>query len=494
MKSLMGSPRATTQFLALSAFLLLTAGCARPTDGEVQSGWLDQAVHLFTTNPFAKNLVVVDQNGKPISGAQILIGKDINQPFADNFIATDSVGSFEAPKGWTTPESVTINAPGFVRATFLKQLPTGQSFTLRKLEGGSVFQLNGKTTGHSVVDQDGFVDFGLVIPAISKAGFANLDISDFISTDTDTITVAGKSVALPSNITLPRQQESYFITITLDKPQYRLGFKSEGVKTMFAAKGRFLLDDMVNAYQSGKQLFELANSFAMIGGIVKDVTLAGAKTTSDMDTTKLAFKNKVSVVGPSIKSDEMTMVTPLSEAKGMFYPTDVKYLEPGKSQNLTTEATTDAVLTLLKKKSEAQPKNMVDRMSSTFQPLKAGMTPTLLPLMANPTVKSAFEVNIPSISNLRGLFNGASYAVLSHVKKVPMGSNTVDVLSNIWEVYSPDWETHVAIPNWPGERAPTGNLRWQVTLTSSPTQIKGVDLGPKWLEAASHATRSSADF
>src|SRR5262249_21152665 len=157
--------------------------------------------------------------------------------------------------------------------TYLKQTATGQTYTLRQLEGGNLFQLNGKTTGHNVVNGDGIIDFGLVIPAISKAGFANLDISDFISTDTDTISIAGKSIALPSNITLPKQEESYFITITLDKPNYRLNFKSDGVKGIFAARGRFPLDDMVSAYQSGKQLFELANIFTMSGGIIKEVTL-----------------------------------------------------------------------------------------------------------------------------------------------------------------------------------------------------------------------------
>ncbi len=263
-------------FFALSALLLLATGCAQPNNnGEDQTNWLNQAVNLFSVQPYAKQLKVVAQNGKPVIGAQILIGSDLNQPFADNFVSTDSSGGFTAPNGWTRQEAVTINAPGFVRATYLKQMPTGQTFTLRPIEGGNLFQLNGATTGHNVKDFDGIVDFGLVIPAISKAGFFNLDISDFISTDTDTITVAGKSMALPSNITLPTQQESYFITLTLDKPSYRLNFKSNGIKTVFAAKGQFPLDDMVNAYQSGKQIFELANVFAMAGGVMATFMLQG---------------------------------------------------------------------------------------------------------------------------------------------------------------------------------------------------------------------------
>lgn len=491
------SSRPAVAKLILGTLIAIAAsGCARPGgNADVSSAeTMNQFMDLFSSRRFGKNLTVVDQNGKPIPNAQILIGSDLNQPFANNFIATDSVGGFQAPDGWSRPEAVTISAPGFVRATYLKQSPKGQSFALRPIEGGNLYQLNGHTTGHNVVDYDGQIDFGLVIPAISKAGFFNLDISDFISTDTDTITVAGKSMALPSNITLPKQQESYFITIELNKPDYRLNFKNNGMKPVFAAKGRFALDDMVNAYQSGKQIFELANNFSMLGGVIKEVTLNGSKTTENLDTTKMAFRSKVSVTGPQMRSDEMTMATPLSPYKEYYYPTDVKNLEQNRRQDLTVDTSNGSLLTILKKKSEAQPKNMVDRMSISLQTLKNGMTPTLLPLMSNPSVKSAFEVSIPTINNLGGLYNGASYAVLSHVKKVPMGKNTVDVLSNIWEVYSPEWESHVSIPQWPNEKAPAGSLRWQVTLTAVPSQMNNVDLGPKWLEAATHATRSSADF
>lgn len=484
------------KFFTLIAFIFAAGGCAKPDETTNQYGqsWIKEATNKSSVFSKATSPKVTDLRGKPIAGAKILIGSDLDRPFAHNFVATDSTGQFQPPAGWTKEETVTIDAPGYVRASFLKQKPTAQTFSLRPMSDGKVSQLTGKTLGHAVKNNDDFVDFGLVIPAVERAGFLNLDISDFIGTDTDTVSVAGKSFALPSNITLPRQEETYFIPISLDKPDYRLNFFSSGVKTVFAARGRFSLDEMINAYQSGKPMFELANSFAMLGGVVEEITLKGTKTVSNLNTAKLTFQTNVNVIGPRMRTDEMTMAVPMTAYKNTFYPTDVKNLQEGKTQKLSTNSNSGALLTLLKKSSEAQPKNMVDRMSLSFQNLKSGMTPTLLPLLANPTLKSSFEVSIPTIANLKGLHEGASYAVLSRVKSVTVGKSKIPVLSSMWEVFSPEWESQIVIPQWPGEKAPAGDLRWQVTLTASPQSLTNVDLGPKWLEAATHATRSSIDF
>ena len=57
-----------------------------------------------------------------------------------------------------------------------------------------------------------------------KTKFSDLisDAADLSSLDE--IRVAGQKLGVPSNISLPKQKESYIITITIDKPIYRMYF------------------------------------------------------------------------------------------------------------------------------------------------------------------------------------------------------------------------------------------------------------------------------
>lgn len=478
--------------LLLTSFLGLMACGQNP--GNWNSDTTDQGLQVGT---YDSSLVsVVDENGKPVVGAEVMVGAAANAPSNDNITVTDAAGKFKAPPTWTNEQPVTINAPNFVRATYLKQLPQGQTFAIRKKIPVKEVELNGVTSGYQIKDYDGWVDFGIVVPAISKANFFNFDVTSFISPYNDTISVVGRSVKIPSNISLPRQTESYFISITLDKPKYRTIFKNPGAKTVFALKGKFPLSDVVDEVRGGKDFSKLMNYFHISGGSIREVNMT-SKTTLNIPVTDMTFKNKVAIRAPQQSSDEVAMAVSLAPTKAMFFPSDIKSLTPGKTLQMNQVNANSQLLSILKKKDEMKPGTPnFDRLTASFLPMTSNMTPTFISLLDSPRVTSPLKLAIGNATKPANVVEGAAYFVMSKVEQIEISGTKVDVLDNQWEIYGPQWIRNLEVPEWPNDKLPTGNLRWEVTLTAVPNQnaLKGKDLGPKWLEAASHASRSSTDF
>lgn len=487
-----------TRFLSLVLISALFTACSKDQQPKrQQEGLLDRVSGLFesTATP-ATTLKVIDTYGKVVAGAQILIGLAQNQPFAENFIATGADGSFQAPAGWTTAEPVTISAPGYVRATYMAQLPNGQTYTLRPAAAPKNLTLAGQTSGYNIVDRDGIVDFGVVIPALTKQTLFNFDISSFISPQTDTITVIGNTIEVPKNISLPKQKESYFLPIELNKPDYSLSFRTPGEKMIFVARGQFPLEDVINEVRSGKEFYELTHLFNLKGGALRQIDIQ-QDMALNIPVNELNFTATRQVKAPAYAADEVVLSAALAFWKGWYYPTDVKMLEASKTRNLSTAVGgTPHLVSILKRKDEMTMSGNMDRLSANLVTFDNGVVPTFLPLMEKPSIKGAFNFQVKMITRPATIFEGAQFSILSKVSTLTVGGKNIDVLENLWEVYSPTWLADTAVPQWPGEQAPTGRLRWEVTLTGLPSQnaVQNVELGPKWLDAASHATRSSQDF
>jgi hypothetical protein len=479
--------------LLLSSFLGLMACGQNPGTSNLNA---NEGQNLSVDGLNNSLVGVIDETGKPVVGAQVMIGTAANQPFADNITVTDSQGKFKAPAGWTTEQPVTIQVANFVRATYLKQLPTGQNFAVRKKVASSEIELSGLTSGFQIKDYDGWVDFGVVVPAVSKSNFFNFDVTSFISPYNDTISVIGRSVKVPSNLSLPKQSESYFISITLDKPKYRTIFKTAGSKTVFALKGKFPLSEVVDEVRGGKDFSKLTNYFNFSGGSLRELNLT-KKTTLNIPLNDMKFTKKVGIRAPQMSSDDVVFGVSLSPTKSLFFPADIKGLQAGKTTSMNQVDGNSQLLSVLKKKDELKPGTPnFDRLSASFLPMTNGMTPTFITLLDSPRVTSPLKVSIGNATKPAGVTEAAAYYVLSTVKQVDVSGTLMDVLDNQWEVYGPVWTRNLEVPEWPNDKLPSGNLRWEVTLTAVPNEnaIKGKDLGPKWLEAASHASRSSADF
>src|SRR5262245_39282421 len=68
----------------------------------------------------ADRLTVVTEANQPIPGANVLIGKKIDDPFTGNNLTTDASGQVEIPVNFKAPLPVTIQAPGYITVTYSK--------------------------------------------------------------------------------------------------------------------------------------------------------------------------------------------------------------------------------------------------------------------------------------------------------------------------------------------------------------------------------------
>lgn len=493
------SPKRLATIL-LAGFIILT-GCSK--DDKTDKGGKDgkngdsPTAREFQA-PYFQQIKVVSTDGKAVPKAQILIGDAANQPFADNFVTTDDDGFIAIPAGWTNPATVTISAPGFVRVSYLKQLPMGQQFTIRALEGPRNLELKGTPSGIPTVDYDDVVDFGLVIPSLTRQDLFNFDIGMVLSHQVDNISILGQTVAVPSNVTLPKQKESYFFSFTLNKPDYRLYFNSTGKKSVFTGKGQFPLRDVVSDLRGGKEFYELINYFKITGGSLKPVEITGPSNSANLPANELVFNQSRSFQTPSFAADQILISLALSEYQGSFFPTDVKRFEANQKVNLTTAAgATPFLVAVLKNQSEFKEGPGKDRLSAALMSFEVGVKPSLLQLMKDPKVSSITGFTADAVAPLAGVTPVGSYAVLSQVSSVANGdAEPMEVLNRQWEVYDPEWSTNIQLPAWPNEKPLAGTKRWEISRIGSASLESGkkLDLGPSMFEHSTHATHSSADF
>lgn len=464
-------------------------------------------------------ITIVDLDGKPLVGAQVLIGPEKDQPFAGNFLVTDAQGQFTAPADWQDAQPVTIQAANRIRITYMEQKPQGQTFKVRRTEGRGAYQLSGTTTGFAPVDRDGLIDFAIVLPAFSRLDLFTFDVSKVISNQNDIITVLGQQVEIPSNISLPKQRESYFLPVTLEKPVYRTYFRTTGTKKVVTLRGQFPFKEVVDELRGQADFISLINKFSIQGGSIKNIHVSSSGSTADLPVGDMTFANSRRMNAPNFRSDEVVIAASMNPSGDLMYPSDFKNLTARQPQTLQIASSNAVLLTVAKRKTETQKGSYNGRVSAAVQPFSSGASPELLALIDDPRLISPSAIQVPTARATNNIAPVATYASLSRVTKksvagAPVDAEAIEILTTEWEVYAPDWVQNVALPKWPKAPGPlsqttdqptedsqdenaeplAGQMRWGVTLVGqSPTVSKG-ELGPDLLETATHATYSAIDF
>jgi hypothetical protein len=480
--------------LILCAGLALSA-CSKDKDEPKKARETGYGISLLNEIlvPEEALLKVASVDGTPLANAQVLIGERMDQPFPENFLSTDGSGQFIAPEAWDTAQMVTVAAPGHIRATFMGQIPEGQTFVLNPDVSLANYELKGKGNGFQTKDRDGFIDFAVMMPAMMRNDLFAFNINAFISPQTDRIEAAGQQLQIPSNVSLPRQSERYLIVnVTLDKPQYRMYFGTPGNKWVYTAKGQFPFKDVVNELRNNKEFFELINYFKIQGGSLKQVAVNNPSVIQDLPVNELVFNQSQAVRAPAFASDDFVIAAAAAQFQGMYFPTDVKSVTSGQTLNMTFAAGSDPyVLTVLSKRNELNSGN--GRLTAAFQKNIKGTAATLLPLMTKPTVKAEDSIAIIPVAAPKGLQAAATYAALSQVEKKQQGQVVTETVQKKWEVYSLGWQQQIQLPEWPLEKPIVGIKRWESSLMATEGQIS-VELSPRMLNNISHATRAQTDF
>lgn len=440
-------------------------------------------------------LNIVGEDLQPLAGAKILIGME-EGAFAGNYLVADANGHVDLPAGWTDAAAVTIDAPGHVRATYFAQEPGDRTYRLRKRVNTNTtqYEVKGVTTGHNIVDRDGFIDFGLVIPAMTRNDFLAFNIDSVISPQSDVITILGQDADVPSNITFPKQKESYMLPVTVEKPTYRTYFAEGGVQKVFAARGRFPFKQVVDKLRNKAPMYELVNDFTISGGGMKDLNITKASTQMDLSVIDFDFKGKVNVTAPAIAGDETMMAVGVAHFNEYMIPTDVKVVKGGQKQSLATLDAKGSVLSVLKKSKDLDSSGPgTDRLSAVLVPAGNGVAPQFLPIMADPTLAANGDMLLPKMNSIAGVNAIATYAVVSQVLASVQGEHKVMVNSTYWEMYAPQWAEALNLPKWPEGNHLPGKKHWEINFLGS-LNVSQVDLGPAMINNATHVTHSSLDF
>lgn len=475
-----------TMALIMPALLI---GCSQDNQqGLFEEG---QSYRLSDTQD-ANAITVKTIDGRPLEGAEILIGEALDVPFQGNFLKTNKKGQISLPESWTTPQTVTVQAPGFVRATYVLQNPEPFSIQLRPLISKIQNEVRGNTQGLPVVDKDGWVDFGLVMPALTRLDLLAFDMSIVISPQKDRVSALGQEMDVPANISLPRQNEKYgFFTITLDKPAYRIYYGNGGVNRVFAARGRFPFKSTVDSLRGGKEFYEMVNTFKINGGAIRDIDVKSGQTKLDMPTTELNYTEVKSLQAPTFRADETFLAVGLVSQSGFLIPTDIKQLGAGQKMALNTlPGGQQLVLAALKK--SADMKSGADRVSTTLIPFAAGVTPQLLPLVPAPQIVRD-ELIMPKFNTINGVYPIATYSVLNKEEEVVQGGAKIKILTPQWEVYAHNWQERIRLPQWPNATPLPGKKRWDVNFMGSQANSQ-VQMGPDMIQSATHVTHTSITF
>lgn len=445
----------------------------------------------------APGLTILGEGQKPLVNAKVLIGSAQDIPFSGNFLVTDSEGHLDLPAGWVEMETITIEAPGYLRTTYFAQEPGNHTYQLRKKAHTTAtqYEVKGVTQGHNIKDRDGFVDLSLVIPAMTRNDFLSFNVNSVISPQTDLISVLGQEAEVPSNVAFPKQRESYIVPVTLDKPGYRIYFGEPGMRRVFAARASFPFKEVVDRIRDNAPFYTLVNYFNISGGGIKDLNLVKSITQVDLSVNELDFKAKVPVMAPSLRGDETMMAVGVAHMAEYMIPTDVKIMKSGQKLALSSFDTSKAsVFSVLKKTKDLE--NMEegsDRLSAVMSPAGRGVAPQFLPIMADPALDRNGDLLVSKMSSIAGVHPVATYAVLSQIKEVQQGKHKLKVNDQYWEMYGPQWMEVVSLPRWPEGQNPSGPQRWEVNLVGSTT-VSEVDLGPAMINNVTHVTHSSLVF
>lgn len=492
------------KYSALLSFALLGStlaftGCNRDKNEKPESSSFSSTVARYAWSPKAENAAaqirIVNHHGEPVAGAQILVGQAPGNPFRDNMVTTNAAGHAAVSSLWRTPAAVTVDARGYVRQTLLGQAPGNMTIKLNPAPLAQQAELRGSVTQLPVVDGDKLIDFALVMPAVSKADLLTFDMGQVISPYTDTMTAAGQTSEVPSNVSIPKQKESYFISVTLNKPAYRLKVATLGPKKFVTARGRFVFKDVVSELRKGTPFHELINHFTIHGGAIRDVAIVDQITQIDLPGNELQFANVIPVRTASANADEVQMVLATVDHSGSMIPTDVKKATHGQPLNLQSMAGRQAyIVNVIKKQSELMSNAPgADRMSASLVPYSANHTPTLLPLIANPSIRTGanYVINLPAAPSVNGINPTATAAAISDLVEVKEGNKTIILAVKRWEVLGAGWNQQIDLPQWALEGA--GRKRVEVKYIGSNTS-KSTDIDDRLINNATHVTHASADF
>lgn len=478
-------------FAVLALAMIAIAGCSQaPNDISLN------ASNVTITN-VSQMLTITDSSGAPVAGATVMIGSRENVPFPGNVLTTDAQGMIAMPAGWTDAQPVTIQATGFVRATYFAMNPTAANLTVNRVIAPQRLELKGEAKQFSNVSKDKMMDVALLFPALPRTAVNTLSVGALISPEIDTISVMGQKMEIPSNVSIPKQTEDYVIPITIEKDSYRMYLPTPGTWKIAAVHARFPFKKTVDAMRGGKSFFDIINTFEFIEGSLNDMSINKSTQMSDISVNSTAFSKSIPFTAPRYETGFNMLALSLSESNGLFYVTDVKNMAPQTKEMLSApKMAGNALVVAALRRTDAPTEGAgVEELSAVTLAANQSIAFDFLPVVKAPAFTGT-TLNFDVPATVASVDPIMTYAILNKVEKVGQGQMKLEQKTAQWELFAPAWAGQLALPEMPKLPSKQGEkFRWEVTFGGhfagqSPT----MQASPATLGRLSHITRAALDL
>lgn len=488
----------SAQMLAtVAAFLLI--GCHRSNSPNTPQTDTRER-ELPPIEEFAAPLTLTDTAGNPIANATVMIGPEENKPFEGNLLRSNANGEIIAPGSWTDEQPVTIDAAGFVRATYNEVSPGATALMLRRPPPNKPVEVSGITTGFDNLKKDGFLDVGLIMTTSTPGQLAQFNMSSFLSPERDVIDnlPAGKTVEVPSNMSIPKQKESYlFFTFTMDKPKYRMFLFPPFDYRLIAMHVRFPVKPMVE--KGKKNVFELVNQFEFKSMGYRDVSTTRNTTDQDIAVNTTIFVPTTEVKAPKYSSDKVMLAVSLVPMGKQFFPSDLKRIPSGTSMTLRYPQdlqTPGSVLAVLRSADAEGRVNSAkaEIFTSALVPADQAKNIEFLPLISS-LRPSVGRLKLRSKRNFTLIEARGTHAILSNVEIIPTSESPIEIKTPRWDVYSKRWNKDLKLPKFPTSvRMENQVQRWEVMFLGDNRGKPATEIGPLTVETVTHVSKTAVDL
>ena len=440
------------------------------------------AMTISAAPAFAATITIVDEAGQTVAAAEVTIGNKAGDPFSGNVVKADASGRFTTPAAWNTALPVTVTQNGYVMTTFQNVLPQNQNLRISTADGQSTLNVEGTTVGFGPLKEDGKIDFGLVFPAIPVNNLVRFDMASVVSPVMHKITAMGRDIEIPSNITLPPQDESYIFTIHFDKQNYLMPLRQPNVYTMTALHGQFPFQKVVNEVRNGKSLIETLNNFSFLEAGTKTLAVTKSMTNEVLNVNHFQFQEQVSITAPTLAKNQVMLTVAVAEEKGVWKPTDLKKFNSGETRKLVTTSQLGATkfLSVLTSQTsltgsdvltkalwslgggifEYEPFTKASPINYQQMSLAVSDKPSFLALVGTPVV-SLHTVQVTPPTAVAGLTDAGAMLIFSEIER-SSGGSSFEKRTRMWEHVSPTWISTFVIPDIPLATLANKEYRWEI--------------------------------
>lgn len=478
----------------------------------------------------ATRIQILNIDQQPVAGASVqVVSTDSTKP-AEPPLTSDANGFVNIPDAASGSLSLNIAAQGYITTSFLNLENRNGSVQLHRQDSRQAFEIKGEAVNFQNIKKDGKVDFGLVYPALSRRDLLQFDVSSVVSTETDQIKVITQTVNVPSNLTLPDQQESYVLPVRLNKPVYRMYVQHPGTYRMMATHGQFPLKQVINEMQNGKSIFDVINYFKFMNAGERDVNVTGNIAGQDIDVNQIHFDSSVQVQSPTIPAGLAVVSATLVDQDGLFFPADLKNVKSNETQtlNLPQNAPDSFVLSLMtadRKPNggidtfDGSPRDIATMINMIFGKMTNGMyqpfggepavaassvsialqrtaarvNPEFLDLVAAPqALPNKIVLSTPASKS--AVVPVATYAILSEIQTADRsnGNYAAEKRYRMWEVFQPGWASEINLPQVDMPKQPGKKYRWEILFLGQTSDFN--NRGGYFLDGVTHVSRTSVDL